>query len=173
MKIGRDRKPLSERLNAQANEAAAATQAFEAKANALLDSILTNFKADCEHLSSNALNTIEADMANLVLANRRAIAGTTSTMRADLNLIRRMTRIGPWLITISLMLLIAISFGLSWFWAQAMIDSAEKNALLRAGITSYQTSAGKMLLVDRAKLTVTTCKFQGQTVACMTPTGAH
>jgi len=108
-----------------------------------------------------------------VLVNRRAISGTTATMRADLNLIRQMTRIGPWLITFSLMLLIATSFALSWFWAQAMIRSAERNTLLRAGITTYQTSSGEMLLVDRTKLTLTTCKIQGQTVACMMPTTAH
>lgn len=173
MKIGPDRKPLSERLNAQANETATATQACEAKANALLDLMLTNFKADCEHLSRNVLSTIETDMANLVLANRRVISGITATMRADLNLIRQLTRIGPWLITISLILLIAISFAVSWFWAQAMIRSSEENALVRAGITTYQTPAGEMLIVDQTKLNLATCKLQGRTVACMRPTTAH
>gem|GEM_PF-2401970 len=173
MKIGPERKPLSERLNAQTNETATQNKDFEAKANALLNSILTNFKTDCEHLSSNALSTIEADMTNLVLANRRAISGITATMRADLNLIRQLTRIGPWLITISLILLIAISFAVSWFWAQAMIRSSEEIALFRAGITTYQTPAGEMLIVDQTKLNLATCKLQGRTVACMRPTTAH
>lgn len=173
MKIGPERQPLSERLSAQAIEPVTASQAGEAKADDLLDSTLTNFKAACERLSSSALSTIEADMANLVLANRRAISGLTATMRGDLNLIRRMTRFAPWLIATSLILLIAISFALSWFWARVMINGAEKNALLNAGITPYQTPAGAILLVDRAKLTLAACQVQGQTVACLTPTAAH
>lgn len=172
MKIGPERQPLSERLSAQAIEPAKASQASEEKADDLLDSTLTNFKAACERLSSSALTTIEADMANLVLANRRTISGLTATMRADLNLIRQMTRIAPWLIATSLILLIATSFALSWFWARAMINGAEKNALLSAGITPYQTPAGAILLVDRAKLTLATCQVQSQTVACLTP-AAH
>lgn len=173
MKIGPERQPLSERLSAQAIEPATASQASEAKADDLLDSTLTNFKAGCERLSSSALSTIEADMANLVLANRRAISGLTATMRADLNLIRQMTRVAPWLIATSLILLIAISFALSWCWARAMISGAEKNALLSAGITPYQAPAGAILLVDRTKLTLATCQLQGQTVACLTPTTAR
>ncbi|HQR91341.1 MAG TPA: hypothetical protein PLH31_19120, partial [Caulobacter sp.] len=62
---------MSERLSAQAIEPATANQTSEAKADDLPDSTLTNFKAACERLSSSALSTIEADMANLVLANRR------------------------------------------------------------------------------------------------------
>lgn len=173
MKIGPERQPLSERLSAQATEAATASQAREAKGDDLLDLKLTNFKAACERLSSSALSTIEADMANLVLANRRAISGLTATMRADLNLIRRMTCIAPWLIATSLILLIATSFALSWWWARAMISGAEKNALLSAGITPYQTPAGAVLLVDHAKLTLATCQVQRQTVACLTPTTAR
>lgn len=173
MKIGPERQPLSERLSAQAIEAATASQASEAKADDLLDSTQTNFKAACERLSSSALSTIEADMANLVLANRRAISGLTATMRADLNLIRQMTRIAPWLIATSLVLLIATSFALSWWWARAMISSAEKNALLSAGITLYQAPEGAILLVDRAKLTLATCQVQGQTVACLKPRTAR
>lgn len=173
MKIGPERQPLSERLSAQATEPATGSQAGEARADDLLDSTLTNFKAAYERLSSSALSTIEADMANLVLANRRAMSGLTTTMRADLNLLRQMTRIAPWLIATSLILLIAISFALSWFWARAMINGAEKNALLSAGITPYETPSGAILLVDRAKLTIATCQVQGQTVACLTPTPAR
>ena len=173
MKIGPERQPLSERLSAQATEETTARQAVAAKADALLDLMLTNFKTACERSSSSALTTIEADMANLVLANRRAISGLTATMRADLNLIRRMTRVAPWLIATSLILLIATSFALSWCWAWAMISGAEKNALLSAGITPYQTPAGAVLLVDRAKLTLATCQVQRQTVACLTPTTAR
>lgn len=173
MKIGPERQPLSERLSTQATGPTTANQAGEVKADDLPDSTLTNFKAGCEGLSSSALSTIEADMANLVLANRRAISGLTATMRADLNLIRQMTRIAPWLIATSLIVLIAISFALSWFWARAMINGAEKNALLRAGITPYQTPAGAILLLDRAKLTLATCQVQGQTVACLAPTTAR
>jgi ABC-type multidrug transport system permease subunit len=140
VKIGPERAPLSERLSVQATEA---------KADALLDSMLTNFKAACERSSSSALSTIEADMASLVLANRRAISGLTATMHADLNLIRQMTRVAPWVIASSLILLIATSFALSWWWAQAMIGGAEKSALQSAGITPYQTPTGAILLVDR------------------------
>ena len=165
MKIGPERTPLSERLNGTGTE--------QAKADALLDSTLTNFKAVCERSSSSALNTIEADMANLVLANRRAISGLTAAMCADLNLIRQMTRFAPWVIATSLILLIATSFALSWWWAQAMVGGAERTALQRAGITPYQTPAGEILLLDGARLTLATCQVQGQPVACLTPTTAR
>lgn len=165
MKIGPERASLSERLSGTGIE--------EAKADALLDSMLTNFKAACERSSSSALSTIEADMAGLVLANRRAISGLTATMRADLNLIRQLTRVAPWVLATSLILLIATSFALSWWWAQAMIGGAKKTALQSAGITPYQTPTGVILLVDSAKLTLATCQVQGQPVACLTPATAR
>lgn len=168
MKIGPERTPLSERLSAQAIEEATAKQAVDTKADALLDLMLTSFKAACERSSSSALSTIEADMANLVLANRRAISGLSATMRADLNLIRQMTRFAPWVIATSLILLIATSFGLSWWWARSMISGAEKTALQRIGITPVQTPSGAILLIDNSKLTLTTCQVQGQPVACLT-----
>lgn len=163
MKIGQERTSLSERLSATAIEA-------EAKADALMDSMLTSFKAACEHSSSSALSTIEADMASLVLANRRAISALTTTMHADLDLIRRITRFGPWVVATSLILLIATSFALSWCWAQAMVGEAGRTALQRAGITSIQTPSGAILLLDTSRLTLATCQIQGQPVACLMPT---
>jgi hypothetical protein len=140
----------------------------EAKADALLDSTLTSFRAALEHSSSSALSTIEADMASLVLANRRAISALTATMHADLDLIRRMTRFGPWVVATSLILLIAISFALSWCWAQSMVGVARQSALQSVGIRPYQTPAGLILVVDSAKLTLATCQVEGQPVACLT-----
>jgi ABC-type multidrug transport system permease subunit len=173
VKIGPERTPLSERLSAAAIEEATASQAVEERASALLDSILMNFKTVCEHSSTAALSIIEADMANLVLGNRRAISGLSVTMRADLNLIRQLTRFAPWSIAISLILLIVTSLGLSWWWAQSMISGAEKIALQRIGITSVQTPSGAILLIDNSKLTLTTCQVQGQPIACLTTPAAR
>jgi hypothetical protein len=83
-------------LSAQGSDAATAGQEdAPAKADASPGSMRTSFSADCERSSRNALSTIGADMAGLVLANRRAISGLTATLRADLNLIGRIKRFAP------------------------------------------------------------------------------
>jgi len=173
MKVGPERAPLSERLSAMAtkDDPGQANQIAAEEAAALMDSMLRNFKAACEQSSSSALTTIEVDMDRLVLANRKAVSGLIATMHADLNLMRRLTRFGPWVIVTCLILLIAGSFGASWCWAQAMISGARASALQDVGIATYPTSTGAILVPDLTRLTLTTCHIQGQsaTAPCLIP----
>jgi hypothetical protein len=148
-----------------------ASQIAAAEAAALMDSMLRSFKAACEQSSSSALTTIEADMDKLVLANRKAVSCLIATMHADLNLMRRLTRFGPWVIVTCLILLIAGSFGASWWWAQSMISGARASALQDAGIATYPTPTGAILVPNPNRLTLTTCRLQGQsaTAPCLIP----
>jgi hypothetical protein len=110
-------------------------------------------------------------MDRLVLANRKAVSGLIATMHADLNLMRRLTRFGPWVIVTCLILLIAGSFGASWCWAQAMIRGARASALQYVGIATYPTPTGAILVPDPTRLTLTTCRIRGQsaTAPCLIP----
>lgn len=176
MKTGPERPRLSARLAAMQEVTETQAQTEQAKveeAAALMASTLETFRQDCESSLKSALNTIEADMAGLLQSNRRAIIQTLTQIKADLNLIRRLTRFGPWALAISLIMMTATIFAVSWFWGRSLIKEARDSSLMQIGIVANQTKAGLVLSWDTGKLRLNECRSGSKPVPCLIPAGEN
>lgn len=182
MKIGHERPPLSERLNAepqneedQATEletmAALRVEAVE-KLRVLITSMVINFEADCEVSSARARRTIEADMLDMTFATRKAMNELMGSIEADLNLMRRLSGWAPPMIAASMIGLIVMSFAVAWLWTEGMTSSVKSSALQAAGIATLQSPRGTLFVIDPTKLNASVCRIQDRQETCLTPVQA-
>jgi hypothetical protein len=165
MKIGPERPRLSERLNSEPIQPEPHMPAVST------DWALKRFAADCERLSSDALNIISADMAEAVITSRRAASEMSAAIRADLNIVRQVTRFSPWVVALSLTLGISTTIGIAWHWSQLVETRASKNAMIEVGLTPYQSGKRQILLMDPSKLELKTCQIASQKAVCLVAIG--
>src|SRR5690606_8841861 len=91
------------------------------QAAAWLEASLESFGSDCVAISKNARDTIASDMEASVNACRSANRKTLSAITVDLQMIRRLTRFGPWVVMIFLALAIGTTFAATYWWGRMMI----------------------------------------------------
>ncbi len=165
MKIGRERQPLSARLaEKMESETGHATQAA-----AWLESSLESFRSDCAAISKSARDTIASDMEVSVNACRSANRKTLSAITADLQMIRRLTRFGPWVVMIFLVLAIGSTFAASYWWGRTMIREAMTTNYQQIGLRTHFTETGLILTWDEARRSLSECQAGERSVPCLIP----
>ena len=145
MKIGRERKPLSERLKTL-------TENQVDQAADSMHSAFKNFEADCEMSLKNARLTIENDM--------RALLKTSTRLNRNALMFRMA-------MTFIVLLIISMSLVASWYWASTMIDKAQQASLWQLGLTIHQTEVGTVLSWDQAHLKLIDCRIGNAPAKCL------
>lgn len=132
-----------------------------------LESHLQSFRSDCAAISKSARDTIEHDMAAATTTMRHMISVNAEAITADLQLIQRMTRFGPWAATGFLILSIGIIFATTYWWGRSMTREALATNYQQIGLATHFTQNGLVISWDQAKLSLSTCSNGKQTVPCL------
>src|SRR5690606_24437007 len=140
------------------------------QAAAWLEASLESFRSDCVAISKNARDTIASDMEASVNACRSANRKTLNAITADLQMIRRLTRFGPWAVMIFVALVIGSTFAASYWWGRTMIREAMSANYQQIGLTTHFTETGLVLTWDETRLSLSECQAGERSVPCLIPT---
>lgn len=102
-------------------------------------------------------------------ACRSANRKTLSAITADLQLIRRLTRFGPWAVMIFLALAIGTTFAATYWWGQTMIRETMATNYQHIGLTTHFTETGLILTWDETRLALSECRAGERAVPCLIP----
>ena len=154
MKIGRERVPLAERLQEQAQtQTKPLTENQVDQAADLMRLNLEAFENDCRKSLRNAQTIIEGDIQSLLSASEQMV----KSMK-------------PIYLTAALFSLtvILMSFIASWYWATNMIETSQRASLLQLGLVMNQTSNNTILLAwDEKRLHLTNCQSGKEQRPCL------
>jgi hypothetical protein len=139
------------------------------QAAAWLESSLESFRRDCAAISKNARDTIASDLEASVSACRSANRKTLSAITADLQLIRRLTRFGPWAVMIFLALAIGTTFAASYWWGRTIIREVMSANYQQIGLKTHFTETGLVLTWDETRLALSECRAGERSVPCLIP----
>ena len=172
MKVGRDRTPLSERLNDQVTNPVKGQQNGQINHQAdqvadLMRLTLESFKNDCADLSKSAKHTIESDIASLVQSIEREMKLTEIKMKDQVAQLQK--GLQPIFITSLLisLIIIVMSFTASWYWASHMINKAQSASLWQMGLIQHQTETETLIIWDQKKAHLSQCLIRGTSIPCL------
>src|SRR5690606_29259913 len=137
------------------------------QAAAWLEASLESFRSDCVAISKNARDTIASDMEASVNACRSANRKTLSAITADLQMIRRLTRIGPWAVIIFLAFAIGVNCAVTYWVGRMLIREARAANYQQIGLTTHFTETGLVLTWDETRLTLSECRVGERSVPCL------
>ncbi|WP_371834906.1 hypothetical protein [Ochrobactrum sp. C6C9] len=160
MRIGRDRPRLSERLASDIeNKGIPPPDAESASPPKTLES----FENDYRRISTDALTTIERDMAAFVSTTRSMIEAAAAQIGTELAVISKTSRNRLWIMSASVLIAIAISVFASFWFTRLMMQEARSVSLSTIGLQASQTKAGLVVTWDETRLQLGQCQT-GQTI---------